>query len=299
MADTYKKGNSEGVSVFKGQETVFFQYKVNKVYPIEAYFHCCYSILDDIDVEILSRIIASHAIVLEQLYCYLHLQGIDMNLQELVMRIHILQSKSMIKRGLITNGKRKNFLNFTYYENIEFFEATKDAEYFLRNRAIPGIRKKEYVMEYAELPWHMYVRASIMWNQIILKLLLTDDNIKDFNMHFLYRKRNVKMSDIYVPLLVNTEHKVYVFEFVRGVDAGKDTVKEKYQKWSSCLRIHGRPIHLVFLCENEYHMEMMAASLKEEVEKIKMPVYFSHDDLWFCGEKGKIMRLCMLEGRLK
>jgi len=298
-AETYKKNNIDVVDVFSGQESCFFQYKATRVYLLDTYRDTCHSPLDIIDLEILARIMASRIIVVEQIFCYLYMQGINITMQELIHRLQILHSKGMVKKGIIINGRKKVFINYTYYENMEFYETTQLGENFLRSRRLQQLSKRQYSREWTEGSWYEYVRSSIMWNQVILKLLLSNNSINNFNIHFLYREKDVSARGIHVPLLISTKKRIYVFEFVRGIRPGKEIVQSKYVQWSNHPLLYGKKINLVYLCENEYHMELMASCLKEFISENAIPVYFSNDELWFGLDKCKIRKMCFDEGSLK
>lgn len=299
MATTYKRRNQDVIDVFKGQEICFFQYRATRVYLLDTYINCCHSPLDSIDFEILERVIASRVIVVEQLYCYLYLQGIDVNIQELIQRLQILHSKGMVRKGIIINGKRKTFINYTYFENMEFYEPTRAGVDFLRSKEVNGIGIRHYSKGWTNISWQEYVRSGIMWNQIVLKLLLRNDEITNFNIQFLYKNHKSGIQNIYIPLLINTKNRIYVFEFVRGIDVGRTILEKKWQQWKKQSQINGRTVNVVFLCENEYHMEMMVVYFKEIVDENVISIYFTHDELWFGTDKGNIKKLCLSEGILK
>lgn len=296
-ADTYRKRNKDIVSVFKGQEMCFFQYKANHVYCINAYVRYCHSALDKVDIEILCRILESHVIVLEQLYCYMYMQGMDVSLTELTHRLQILHSKNFIRKGLVISGRENTFLNHVYYENLEFYQIMPPGVVFLRNIGISINEANQYDHPAINISWYEYVKASIMYNQIVLQLLLKNEHVQNFNFHFLF-KMGGGVKAVYAPLVVNTDKKLYVFEFIRGTKEGKRVIVEKYFKWRKNSKIRGRYVNLVFLCENEYHMEMMVSHMKNIADCKFLSIYFTFDKLWFGLEKEKIMKLNLEEGHL-
>ena len=286
LADTYRKRNKDVVSVFQGQEMCFFQYKATQVYSINAYIEYHHSALDNLDIEILCRIMSSHAIVMEQLYCYLYIQGLDVSYTELTQRLKVLLSKSFIRKGMVINGKEKTFLNHLYYENLEFYEIAPAGERFLKNMGISISGAKKYNDSAINISWYEYIKASIMYNQVVLKLLLNNPHIRDFCLHVVFKDKNMK--EIYAPLVINTDKKMYVFEFVRGTSEGKRMLTEKYLKWRKYPKVKGREVNLVFLCENDYHMELMASHIKNIAENNSLKMYFTFDKLWFGLENEKI-----------
>lgn len=297
LAETYQKKNKEVVDVFKNQETCFFQNKATHIYLMDTYVYPCHSALDNVDFEIMARIVASRVIAIEQLYCYLYIQGLDITMPELIQRLQILHSKSMIRKGMVINGRRKRFINHIYLENMDFFEPTKMGRDFLHNMAFKGLNMRMHSKEWTCITWYEYVRSSIMWNQIILKLLLHSNHINHFNMQFLIRGN--KHKRVYVPLLISTRQKTYVFEFVRGLAKGKIFMEEKWKKWKNCPEVYGEKVHLVFLCENEYHMETMVMHLNNLIDESEISIYFTHDDLWFGENRERFKKYCLDERKLK
>ncbi len=295
LAKTYRE--KEVISIFSGQDICYFQHNITKVYLIEGYVRFSHTPLDDIDYEILARLIGSRVIVMEQLYCYLYIQGIDVSMQELEQRMQMLHSRGLVKKGIIINGKRKTFINHVYYENMEFYIPAEAGVRSFEKRYSQKPYIKKYKKDWTGITWYEYIRSGIMWNQIILKLLIENKNVNNFNIQFAYSKNRDENKN-YVPLLINTTTNAYVFEFVRGLEKGKEAIVTKWQQWVKCNKIYAKKINLVFLCENLYHMEMMAMFFKRMTYESPIQIYFTHDEWWFGLEKGKIKRLDLSEGRL-
>lgn len=223
---------------------------------------------------------------MEQLYCYLYIQGLDISYPELMQRLQVLLSKSFIRKGMVINGKERTFLNHLYYENLEFYEIAPAGSRFLRNMGIPISDAKKYNDSAISISWYEYVKASILYNQVVLKLLLNNAHIREFSLHAVFKDKNMK--EVYAPLVINTDQKMYVFEFIRGTSQGKKILTEKYLKWRKYPKLKGKEVNLVFLCENDYHMELMALHIKNIVENNSLKMYFTFDELWFGLESEKI-----------
>lgn len=76
-----------------------------------------------------------------------------------------------------------------------------------------------YMDSAISISWYEYVKASILYNQVVLKLLLNNAHIRDFSLHAVFKDKNMK--EVYAPLVINTDQKMYVFEFIRGTSQGK------------------------------------------------------------------------------
>ena len=125
-----------------------------------------------------------------------------MSYTELMQRLQVLLSKSFIKKGIVINGKEKTFLNHLYYENLEFYEIAPSGKRFLKNMGIPISDAKKYNDSVIGISWYEYVKASILYNQVVLKLLLNNDHIRDFSLHVVLKDKDMK--EIYAPLVINT-----------------------------------------------------------------------------------------------